>query len=625
MCGICGFYSKRKETMENLIQMNNTLIHRGPDDHGEEICEIHNGYSVGLAHRRLAIVDLSLLAHQPMHSPDQSISIVFNGEIYNYKDLKRELRAEYSFKSQSDTEVLIASYLKWGKSFVNHLNGMFAIALLDREKEVLLLVRDRIGKKPLYYHIEDGNLCFASELKALMQNTYFNKALNTEIIGKFLNKQYIASPDSIYLNTYKLKPGMMLEIQKGEINTYKYWDIADEYHKADTIDDFEECKQELNKRLRAAVACRLVADVPIGAFLSGGYDSSIICAIAQELSEVPVKTFCIGFYEDKINEAPYARKIADFLGTRHTEYYISDDEMLRLVEDIPRYYDEPFADGSQVATMLVSKLAREHVTAVLSGDGGDEFFSGYNRYTTLQRAQKLEGLGVMLHYLRKIPGIEKKYRESVVPLKYRIISDDLNKNARTQVGINSYLRVIRGMLLQEPGDLYFSSELKYKEPRWDVRRMLLDQETYLPDDNLCKVDRASMRYSLECRCPLLDVSVMEFTYQIPQRFKNENGNQKKILKSLAYDYIPQELLDRPKQGFGVPLNCWMRGALKERLESYVERGFLKKQGIFNVENTQKLVINYLQNGDAGKDSGSNFSKLVWPFFIFQQWYEAYMC
>lgn len=623
MCGICGFYSKKRETVDNLKQMNDTLTHRGPDDQGAELYELAEDYTVGLAHRRLAVVDLSMLAHQPMRSINGDISVVFNGEIYNYKELRKELSAVYNFKSKSDTEVIIAAYLKWGKEFVHYLNGMFAIALLDRKQDLLLLIRDRIGKKPIYYYYKDGDLCFASELKAILCYDYFEREVDREIIGQFLMKQYIVSPNSIYKNTYKLEPGMILEFRYGQMKKQKYWDVAHIYRDSRRVFDFEKCKYELNKRLRRAIADRLVADVSVGAFLSGGYDSSIVCAIAQELSEKPLKTFCIGFYDDKIDEAPFARKIAEHLGTDHTEYYISEQDMLKLVDEIPIYYDEPFADGSQIATMLVSKLAREYVTVALTGDGGDEFFAGYNRYTILQQAQKMEKWGFLMHYLRKIPFIEAKCSRRKIPLKYRIAYEDLNRNRKTQTGIFSYLNVIEKILLQQGKSVYFEFENKYQEKQWDIRRMLLDQETYLPDDNLCKVDRASMKYSLECRCPILDREVMEYSYCIPMQYKDDKGNQKKILKSIAYDYIPKELLERPKQGFGVPLEKWLRNPLKNQLEAYVDGDFLRRQNIFHVENTQKFITHYLKNGDGGKHSGANYSVLVWPFFIFQQWYDHY--
>lgn len=625
MCGICGFYSNRNEMLENLVEMNEELKHRGPDDSGEEIYRISSNYLVGFAHRRLAIMDLSKAGHQPMHSRNKQISVVFNGEIYNYRTLKKELQ-DYPFQSNCDTEVIIAAYLKWGISFIDKIYGMFAIALLDRETNTLYLVRDRIGEKPLYYYIADKNMYFSSELKSLMKNNFFEKKINKDILGRFLNKQYISSPDSIFENVYKLEPGTVLCFQNGNTTIWKYWDVIKKYHQLSTgktITDFENTKEILKEKLINAVKQMLVADVPVGAFLSGGYDSSLVCAIAQKILQSPLRTYCIGFEDPKQNEADYAKKVASFLGTKHTEQYISEQEMLKLVREIPRYYDEPFADPSQIPTMLVSELAKKDVTVVLSGDGGDEFFSGYNIYSKLQKAQKLDGRGAVLYYLRKIPMFGKRI-SSNLSLLYRMVSDERDSEIKTQVGINSYINSIHSILFNEGKSCYYPIESKYHVKEWDIRRMLLDMQTYLPDDILCKVDRASMKYSLECRCPILDVNVMEYAYTIPQSYKNDNGNQKKILKSIAYDYIPKELLDRPKAGFGVPLNRWLRGPLQANLLEFIDTDLLKKQEIFHIENTQKLVLDYLKNGDKGKDSGMNFSKIVWPFFVFQQWYCEYM-
>lgn len=624
MCGICGFYSKRNETLENLILMNDMLKHRGPDDSGEEIYQISSEYVVGLAHRRLSIMDLSQAGHQPMHSENKQITVIFNGEIYNFKDLQEKLW-DYPFRSHCDTEVIIAAYLKWGVSFVDRINGMFAIALLDRKDNTLYLIRDRIGKKPLYYYLSEGNIYFASELKSLMNNQYFQKEINKDILGRFLNKQYISSPESILKNVYKIEPGEMLHFQNGNTKTQKYWDALDKYHllASDIASiDFDEAKELLKERLISAVKQRLVADVPVGAFLSGGYDSSLICAIAQELLSKPLKTYCIGFEDKKLNEAVYARAVADYLGTEHTEEYISEQEMLDLVSEIPRYYDEPFADSSQIPMMLVSKLAKQDVTVVLSGDGGDEFFSGYNIYSKLQKAQKLDRQGAILYYLRKLPIVGRKINQNI-SLLYRMVSDQRDKEIKTQVGINTYIDTIHNILLEDGKSCYYPVELGYNVAEWDIRRMLLDMKTYLPDDILCKVDRASMKYSLECRCPILDVEVMEYSYKIPQIYKNENGNQKKILKSIAYEYIPKDLLDRPKAGFSVPLNTWLRKPLKSQLLDFTNSEFLRRQEIFNVANTQKLIKNYLAAGDVGKDSGKNYSKIIWPFFVFQQWYNWY--
>lgn len=624
MCGICGFYSNKEGHLDNLIDMNKTISHRGPDDHGEEIYEIRHSFRVGFAHCRLSIMDLSPMGHQPMHSKDKRISVVFNGEIYNFRDLKKEL-GSYPFQSNCDTEVIIAAYLKWGISCVDKFNGMFAIAILDRKDDSLYLVRDRIGKKPLYYYVNNETLFFASELKPIMKADGFVGEIETDIIGNYLHHLCIPAPYTIFRSVYKLLPGSILKFHYGKLETWKYWDVSQKYHEMQNkpVNSFEMAKEELKDKLKDSVRARMAADVAVGAFLSGGYDSSMICAIAQEISEVPIRTYCIGFEEEELNEAIYAKKIADHLGTRHTELYISDAEMYKLVEEIPHYYDEPFGDSSQISTMLVSRLAKDDVSVVLTGDGGDEFFCGYNMYTKLQKAQKIDWQGAIIYYLRKFSFVRKNYFNDR-SLIQRMVSDSRDRNIKTQIGVNTYIDTVKSMLLKEGVSYYYPIEQKYHVKEWDVRRMLLDMDTYLPDDILCKVDRASMRYALECRCPILDKDVMEYSYRLPQYMKNDNGNQKRILKSIAYDYIPRELLDRPKRGFGVPVNIWLRKQLRKQLEEYIDFDFLKNQGIFHVDNTQKIVLDYLQNGDKGLDSGANYSKIVWPYFMFQQWYSCYM-
>ena len=391
MCGICGYISKKNITKEQLKEMNDTMYHRGPNDSGEEIYPMSEGYQVGFAQRRLSILDLSMLGHQPMHSANQRVSVVYNGEIYNFQELKEEL-TDYPFRSNCDTEVIIAAYLKWGIQCVERFNGMFAIALYDRDTEDIFLIRDRIGKKPLYYWYEDRNLVFASELKPIMKCPGFSGKMERRVLSRYLFQQYINAPESIYEKVYKLEPGAILQFHKGEIKTWKYWDVKKVYAEAkkNPVGSYEEAKEQLKELLKQAVASRMIADVPLGSFLSGGYDSSLVTAIAQEHSQEPVKTFSIGFHEEKYNEAKYARAVADYLGTNHTELYIDEKDMFDLVDSIPQYYDEPFADSSQIATMMVSKLAREHVTVALSGDGGDEFFCGYNIYENVAQAQKLD-------------------------------------------------------------------------------------------------------------------------------------------------------------------------------------------------------------------------------------------
>ena len=537
MCGISGFISKRRITLEDLTAMNDTMYHRGPNDSGAEIYDAAGGYAVGFAQRRLSIMDLSPLGHQPMHAADKRVSVVFNGEIYNFQELKKELSG-YPFRSQCDTEVILAAYEKWGIDCVSRFNGMFAIALYDRDAQEVYLVRDRIGKKPLYYWEDGENLVFASELKPILACPGFDRKLNPDILPVFLYQQYIPEPDTIFEQVKKLCPGTILRFRLQPDNGQKkrecfsYWSIKESYQKgiADPVTDFSQAKAELKAILQKSVKSRMEADVPLGTFLSGGYDSSLMTAMAQEASEAPVKTFSIGFEEKQYDESGYALAVAKHLGTQHTEEIISEKQMLELVESIPQYFDEPMADSSEIPTMLVSALARKQVTVALSGDGGDEFFCGYQMYRKLGQAQKLDAA----------------------------------------------------------------------------------------------VDRASMKYSLEARCPILDQRVMEYSFRLPHSFKDHNGCQKYILKEIAYDYIPRELLDRKKTGFSVPLDKWLRGPLKNKLTDYASPAFLKQQGLFDADAASKLIADWLGAGDGGAYTGSNYSRIIWAFFIFQQWAERYL-
>ena len=614
--------------MEQLKAMNDTMYHRGPDDSGEEIYEMSGGWEVGFAQRRLSILDLSSLGHQPMHSEDQRISVVYNGEIYNYRELKEEL-ADYPFRSNCDTEVIIAAYLKWGIRCVERFNGMFAVALYDRKTQDIYLIRDRIGKKPLYYWYEEENLVFASELKPIMECPEFTGEVDRKVLSRYLFQQYINAPESIYRNVYKLEPGAVLKFSHGQIKTWKYWDVKRVYHEArkNPVEDYHEAKAQLKELLKKSVKARMIADVPLGAFLSGGYDSSLVTAIAQECSDNPVKTFSIGFHEEKYNEAKYAKAVADYLGTEHRELYIDESDMFDLVESIPRYYDEPFADSSEIATMMVSKLAREHVTVALSGDGGDEFFCGYNIYSNVSQAQRLDMLGAMVHGLCNLPGFKQLHAEERLPFRVRVIAGNRESESKTQFGAGNYLVRAKAMVKmpqeEEAIPIHYLTESEYHVKDWQIRRMLLDMDTYLPGDILCKVDRASMKYSLESRCPILDTDVMEFSYRIPHKYKYAGGDKKHILKDIAYDYIPKNLLDRPKVGFGVPLDKWLRGPLREQLTDYSSYEFLERQNIFDAAYVSDMIGRYMETGDAGPATGANYSKLAWSFFVFQQWYQTY--
>lgn len=624
MCGICGFAGKQNITVEQLAAMNDTMYHRGPDDHGEEIYEMKKGYYVGLAQRRLSILDLSALGHQPMHSKNGRISLVFNGEIYNFRELKEEL-SDYPFCSNCDTEVILAAYLKWGIDCAKKLNGMFAIAVFDRETDEVYLFRDRIGKKPLYYFWENGNLVFASELKPIMKYPGFPKKIRKEILPRYLYQQYISGPDTIFEHVYKVEPGGVVKFSYGKVEKWKYWDLKEVYKekRKNPPKSFEQAKEELNEILKQAVARRMIADVPLGTFLSGGYDSSLVTAIAQHLSKEPVKTFSIGFTEEKYNEAGYAKEVASYLGCDHTEAYIGEEEMLSLIDSIPKYYDEPFADSSELPSMLVSELAKKKVTVAISGDGGDEFFCGYQIYTKVLQAQKLDKIGAVAGAVGDFFHVTDKY-----PFKVRVIAKNRKKDAKTQLIAGNYLQVaeqmIKGAGTGKSVPCYYDFETKYQEKNWQERRMLLDMETYLTEDILCKVDRASMKYSLETRCPILDTDVMEYAFSLPHEFKYKNGMKKRILKEVAYQYIPKEMLDRPKTGFSVPLDQWQRGPLKEQILAVTEPDFLRRQDIFEPAFTMRFLKQYMEKGDGGAGSGENYSRIVWAFFMFQKWYEAYM-
>ena len=624
MCGICGYISRNRITEEELRIMNDTMYHRGPNDSGVEIYEGKDGYSIGFAQRRLSILDLSPLGHQPMHSADGRLTITYNGEIYNFLELKKEL-SDYPFKSTCDTEVILAAYLKWGIDMVDHISGMFAMAIYDRDTQDVYLVRDRIGKKPLFYWLDGENIVFASELKPIMKCPGFKGEIRRELIPRFLFQQYIIAPDTVFKDVYKLEAGGVLKFHNGEIKKWKYWDIKKVYAEKsrEPVRSYEEAKEGLKERLKKSVADRMIADVPLGTFLSGGYDSSLVTAIAQEHSNQPVKTFCIGFDVPRYNEAEYAKEVAQHLGCDHTELYISEKEMFELVSSIPQYYDEPFADNSQIPSMLVSKLAKNDVTVALSGDGGDEFFCGYNIYDNVAQAQMLEIPGAIAYGVGQIPVGGGKLLDKM-PFRVRVVANNRDKQTKTQLVSGSYIEAAAAFVdTRDITPILYPFESSYGVNNFQVRRMLLDMDTYLPEDILVKMDRASMKYSLESRCPIMDTEVMEYSFRIPHKFKYCKGDKKHILKDIAYDYIPRELLERPKTGFGVPMDEWLRGPLKEQLLDFSSTSFLKKQGIFDSDYVSKFINDYVVKGDGGPATGANFSKIAWSFFIFQQWYSFY--
>ena len=631
MCGICGYLSKRIITEHELSVMNDTMKERGPDDSGTQLWELPGGRTLGMAQRRLSILDLSELGHQPMSTPDGRLSLVYNGEIYNYRELREEL-PEYSFRSNCDTEVILAAYLKWGIRCVEHFNGMFAFALYDRESGELFLARDRMGQKPLYYWKSGDQLVFASVLAPIMKCPGFQGKIRKEVLPRFLFQEYINAPETILEDVFKVEPGTVLTWHDAtsRMTICRYWDVSERYEamRREPVSDFGEAKEQLKELLRSAVRRRMIADVPLGSFLSGGYDSSLISAIAQELlGGTPLQTFSIGFEEKDYDESPYAAAIAEYLGTDHTQRIIGEQDLLELVSDLPKFFDEPMSDSSQIPTMLVSKLAREKVTVALSGDAGDEFFCGYGIYDLVRKAQELDGIGRLAHGIGQLPLGHGKKLEDCYPFRVQVISANRNPKTRTQFGAGSYVE-LAGRLVQRSEDdpllpVNYETEDRYPSGNWQITRMLLDMDTYLPGDILAKVDRASMKYSLENRCPFLDPEVMLYSYRLDHDLKyhrEKSGWSKKyILKQLACDYIPRELLERPTKGFSVPLGKWRSGPLREQLLTYGNAQFLKEQGIFRPEEVTQLIAKFLSEGDKGAGTGQNYSGLLWSFFVFQQW------
>ncbi len=633
MCGICGYISKRVITREQLSLMNDTMKERGPDDAGTELWELPGGETLGMAQRRLSILDLSPLGHQPMSTEDGRLHLVYNGEIYNFRELRHELSG-YPFRSECDTEVILAGYLRWGSSCVEHFNGMFAFALYDCSTQELLLARDRMGQKPLYYYQNGEELIFASVLAPILKSPGFRGRIRRDVLPRYLFQEYINAPDTILENVWKVEPGCVMtwNVREHRMHSRRYWSIREQYEEnsKELITDEKEAKDQLRTHLQAAVRRRMVADVPLGTFLSGGYDSSLISAIASEqLGGARLQTFSIGFEEEEYDESPYARAIAQHLGADHEEQIIGEKDLFELVGDLPKFFDEPMADSSQIPTMLVSKLAKKKVTVALSGDAGDELFCGYGLYDNVRLAQRLDALGGAAHAVGQLPVGRGKKLEERYPFRVRVISANRERETKTQFGAGSYTELARSLVRpgQENGAAFlpanYEVESHYPSANWQITRMLLDLDTYLPGDILMKVDKASMKYSLESRCPFLDPDVIRFSFRVDHSLKyhpvNGGFSKKYLLRQLAWDYIPKDLLERPKKGFSVPLGKWLSGPLKEELLRYCSTRYLEEQGLFEPSAVQELLNRFLAAGDGGAGSGRNYSGLLWSFFVFQQW------
>lgn len=639
MCGITGFWGSGAPATVLAERMARRIETRGPDDAG---AWADDAAGLGLAHRRLSIIDLTPAGHQPMHSPCGRYVLVYNGEIYNHHDLRMVLEAEggaFDWRGHSDSETLLAALRHWGvQGALERLNGMFAFALWDASQRTLFLARDRMGEKPLYYGRSGGTFLFGSELKALTVHPDWQSEVDRDALALYMRHNYVPAPWSIYQGIAKLLPAHFVAITDGGRSIGRpicYWNLAQvaERGVASDVSAPDVLIDELDALMRDAVKRRMAADVPLGAFLSGGYDSTTIAALMQVQSERPVKTFSIGFNEEGYNEAQYARAVADHLGTEHTELYVTSGEAMSVIPKLPTIYDEPFSDSSQIPTYLVSKLAREHVTVSLSGDGGDELFCGYNRYVMgYQIWSKLRLLPytlrkVLAGVLNRAPGHALDAMQRRLPRKFQVsnLADRLPKLAEVLAhrdGASFYLSLVShaknpaAMVLgaREPDTILSRSDRLPSLPGLRERMMYMDMMTYLPDDILTKVDRASMAVSLEARIPLLDHRLVEFAWRVPTEYKYSNGHGKWLLRQVLYRYVPQKLMDRPKMGFGVPIEHWLRGPLREWAEELLDEKRLHKEGFFEVMPIRRMWEEHV----SGK---RRWHYYLWDVLMFQSWLE----
>ena len=633
MCGITGFADfKNRSSEKTLTDMSWALSHRGPDGQGISFYPA-NEAQIGLGHRRLSIIDLSSSANQPMHY--NGMHIIFNGEIYNYNEIRENLIAlGHSFVTHSDTEVILHGWEEWGEKCIQQWRGMFAIVLYDERKQELFCIRDRTGVKPFYYYWNDELFLFASELKALFKHPYFEKNICRDSAASFLQYGYVSSPYCIYQHTHKLPAGhlLRLDLRKRNFDLLQYWNVYDCYNKPKLDISLPDAIDKTEQVLEESFQYRMVADVPVGVFLSGGYDSSCVTSLLQKNSTEKIKTFTIGMTDEKLNEAPFAKQIAQHLGTDHTEYYCTPKEALEIIPELPYYYDEPFADSSAIPTILVSRLARKKVTVALSADAGDEIFAGYNRYDYLSRYgkklraiprpfRKMAAAAMEVVSSENIPILRKRYNfHSRYDKLKNLLNDpspsELLKNLN-QVFNRKEIERLFALPVNELKTVHNSKELQPEFYDSLSYMMAVDYQTYMVDDILQKVDRATMSISLEGREPFLDQHIIEWAAQLPSSYKYFEGQKKYILKQIVHKYIPKEMMERPKMGFGIPVESWLANELKDLVREYLSEENLKMHGLFNIPEVQKIMDEFF-NGRTEKHLK------IWYLLMFQMWYKKWI-
>ncbi len=611
MCGIAGFFSPYRIWSDtDLRNMTDCLSHRGPDADGFYIDRDHG---LGFGHRRLSILDLSTAANQPMPSHDGRYQICFNGEVYNFREIALQLGIHTH--TTSDTEVILEAFALRGPDFVHLMNGMFAIAIYDTQEHVLYLFRDRLGVKPIYYYAQDGHFAFASEIKALLRLDHINKSKKTnhQSVYNFLYAGYVPGPNTIYTNISRIPSGSYAVVKGGEVTIKSYWQPEDKVSAA-KVTDFSTAKDALKELLSSSVKYRMISDVPFGVFLSGGIDSSTVAAIAQNVSEETIKTFSIGVKDDKMDESAYARRVSEHLGTEHYEFIVSEKESLELVDRILTAYDEPYADSSAIPTMLVSRLARQHVTMTLSGDGGDELFMGYGAHVWAERLA-IPGVHTLRQPIRTaLSLLSNRYKRASGIFDYK---DDHHIKSHI-FSQEQYLFSEKELYqLMQPGyihPLIFNEDLNGLSRKLSAKeeQALFDIKYYLKDDLLVKVDVASMQFSLEARTPFLDYRVVEFALNLDEQLKVNKGVSKYLLKEVLYDYVPQEYFARPKKGFSIPLIRWLHKDLKYLLDKYLSRAAVEQAGFVKYDQVASLLRRF--------EAGENYLyNRLWALMLLHKW------
>ena len=641
MCGIVGFLDfSLRSNKKLLLDITNSLIHRGPDGSGQEFFE-KNDFQLGLGHRRLSIIDLSEGGTQPMEYNNHWI--VYNGEIYNFKEIKDELISlGHTFKSNSDTEVILHAYTEWGTNCLAKFIGMFAFVIYNQIEQKLFIARDRAGVKPLFYYFDDQLFLFSSELKSFHSHPNFKKSLNYSSVQAFIQFGSVPTPYSIFENVLKLKPGHYMEIDfsnglsNDDVSISKqveYWSVYDSYNKSKLDISFEEAKEKTKELLLSACNYRMISDVPVGIFLSGGFDSASVTSLLQSNSTNKLKTFTISVPDIGLDEAKYAKDIANHLGTDHTEIDCTQTEALELIKKLPYYYDEPFADSSAIPTTLVSLAAKKHVTVALSADAGDEVFAGYNRYDFITKyGKKLNSIpsvfrksaSQLMHYVpsNSIPVFRNKYNFHNRYEKLKtVLRDPSPKNIMLSISQQFTDNQMRGLMQDEIEFLktsYISERLMHENYSDLSYMMAIDYETYLVDDILQKVDRATMTASLEGREPYLDHRIIEWAARLPDHFKYNNGVKKYILREIVFDYIPKDMMDRPKMGFAIPIGQWLKNDLKELVMDHLNPSYIKSQNVFNYQEIDKLIHGFYKQNKMELDAK------IWYLLMFQMWYRKWM-